>query len=152
MSSKKKPTTQSSPLDLDRQVCHSLYSATNALVRAYRPLLAELDLTYPQYLVMMSLWQRDGISISQLSKHTRLDAGTLTPLLRRLQDKGLVDIHVARDDERRRVVNVTRQGQSVKKSAQKIPGQIACTADMPTEDALKLKMLCETLIGKLAVD
>ena len=145
-----KQSEQPSPLDLDRQICHSLYSATNALVRAYRPLLQQLDLTYPQYLVMMSLWQRDQVSISHLVKHTRLDAGTLTPLLRRLQKKGLIDIQVAESDERRRIITVTKQGRSLKKSAEKIPGQISCNVDMPPEDALQLKALCETLVSKLS--
>ncbi len=138
-----------SALDLDRQVCHSLYSAANALVRAYRQTLEKLDLTYPQYVVMMSLWQKDGVSISNLSAHTRFDAGTLTPLLRRLQDKRLIDVKVAKGDERRKIVSVSRQGRSLKKSAEKVPGQIACAVDMPAEDALKLKGLCETLVGKL---
>ena len=138
-----------SALDLDRQVCHSLYSAANALVRAYRQMLEKLDLTYPQYVVMMSLWQKDGVSISNLSAHTRFDAGTLTPLLRRLQDKRLIGVKVAKGDERRKIVSVSRQGRSLKKSAEKVPGQIACAVDMPAEDALKLKGLCETLVGKL---
>ena len=145
-------TNESSVLDLDRQICHSLYSAANALVRAYRPLLEQLDLTYPQYLVMMSLWQRDGVSISDLARHTRFDAGTLTPLLKRLQSKALIDIRVAEEDERRRVITLTRQGCSLKKSAQKIPGTIACSVDMPAEDALQLKALCETLVSKLSAD
>ena len=145
-----KQPEQPSPLDLDRQICHSLYSAANALVRAYRPLLETLDLTYPQYLVMMSLWQRDRVSISELVQHTRLDAGTLTPLLRRLQKKDLIDIQVAESDERRRVITMTRQGRALKKSAEKIPGQISCNVDMPQEDALQLKELCETLISKLS--
>ena len=152
MSNKDRKAKQPSVLDLDRQVCHSLYSASNSLVRAYRPLLEQLDLTYPQYLVMMSLWQRDRVSISDLVRHTRLDAGTLTPLLRRLQKKGLIDIQVADSDERRRVITITGQGRSLKKSAEKIPGQIACTADMPAEDALKLKALCETLVSKLSAN
>ena len=138
-----------SALDLDRQVCHSLYSAANALVRAYRQMLEKLDLTYPPYVVMMSLWQKDGVSISNLSAHTRFDAGILTPLLRRLQDNRLIDVKVAKGDERRKIVSVSRQGRSLKKSAEKVPGQIACAVDMPAEDALKLKGLCETLVGKL---
>ena len=152
MSAKNIQPAEPSPLDLDRQICHSLYSASNALVRAYRPLLEQIDLTYPQYLVMMSLWQRDRVSISDLVRHTRLDAGTLTPLLRRLQKKGLIDIRVADSDERCRVVTMTGKGRSLKKSAEKVPGQIACTADMPAEEALKLKALCETLVSKLSAN
>lgn len=152
MTNEDRHSNDPSVLDLDRQICHSLYSAANALVRAYRPLLEQLDLTYPQYLVMMSLWQRDGVSISDLARHTRFDAGTLTPILKRLQHKALIDIRVAKEDERRRKITVTGKGRSLKKTAQKIPGTIACTVDMPAEDALKLKALCETLISKLSAD
>lgn len=150
MNAKTKQPGAPSPLDLDRQICHSLYTAANALVRAYRPLLTKLDLTYPQYVVMMSLWQQDRVSISDLSVHTRLDAGTLTPLLRRLQKKGLIDLQVADSDERRKVITVTAQGRSLKKSAQSVPKQIACTVDMPVEEALKLKALCEDLFSRLS--
>ncbi len=152
MTTPERHTNEPSIVDLDRQICHSLYSAANALVRAYRPFLEKLDLTYPQYVVMMSLWQRDGVSISELARHTRFDAGTLTPILRRLQKKGLIDIEVAKSDERRRVISVTGNGRSLKKSAEKVPGQIACSVDMPAEDALQLKALCETLVSKLSID
>jgi len=152
MTTDSKPDKEPSALDLDRQICHSLYSAANALVRAYRPLLQKLDLTYPQYVVMMSLWQRDGISISELARHTRFDAGTLTPMLKRLQAKGLIDSEVAPSDERCRVITVTGKGRSLRKSAQKIPGQIACNVDLTLEDALALKALCEKLVAKLALD
>jgi MarR family transcriptional regulator, organic hydroperoxide resistance regulator len=143
--------SQPSPLDLDRQICHSLYSASNALVRAYRPLLDKLDLTYPQYVVMMSLWQRDAVSISDLARHTRFDAGTLTPMLKRLEQKNLLTSEVAEADERRRILTLTKKGRSLKKSAEKVPNQIACTADMPIEEALELKSLCEKLLGRLSI-
>ncbi|QFU76980.1 MarR family transcriptional regulator [Halioglobus maricola] len=152
MSTRNPSTSKPHVLDLDRQICHSLYSAANALVRAYRPLLQQLDLTYPQYLVMLSLWQRDGVSISSLAEHTRFDAGTLTPMLKRLQDKGLIDIRVAQEDERRREISVTNNGRTLRKAAQNIPEQILCTVDMPAEDGLQLKALCETLIEKLGTD
>ena len=87
MTTEDKKRSKPSVLDLDRQICHSLYSASNALVRAYRPLLEGIDLTYPQYVVMMSLWQRDKVSISDLARHTRFDAGTLSPIVKRLQKK-----------------------------------------------------------------
>ncbi len=141
-----------SPLELDRQICHSLYSAANALIRAYRPQLAALDLTYPQYVVMMSLWQTDGVNISDLVGHTRLDAGTLTPLLRRMEKKDLIDIATADTDERRRVVTLTSRGRALKKQAEKLPSEIACTVGMCREDAVKLKGLCEELVSKLGSD
>ncbi|CAG9296338.1 hypothetical protein CEDIAZO_01487 [Celerinatantimonas diazotrophica] len=85
---------------LDNQVCFALYSAANAIVRAYRPLLIELDLTYLQYLVMMVLWQSNGINVKTLGEKLHLDSGTLTPLLKRLEGKKLVQRRVSQRDER----------------------------------------------------
>jgi DNA-binding MarR family transcriptional regulator len=142
-------STTPSALDLDRQICHALYSASNALVRAYRPILQPLDLTYPQYVVMMSLWQRDQVSITELSQHTRFDAGTLTPMLKRLQVKGLLDSTPSKIDERQKVVTLTQSGRALRKRASKVPGDLACTVDMPQQQGLQLKALCETLISSL---
>ena len=138
-----------SDLNLERQICHALYSASNALVRAYRPLLQPLDLTYPQYVVMMSLWQRDGVSITELARHTRFDAGTLTPMLKRLQAKQLISSTASKVDERSKVITLTKSGHSLKTLAGAVPGEIACTVDMPREKALELKGLCDMLTQKL---
>jgi DNA-binding MarR family transcriptional regulator len=143
-------STAPSALDLDRQICHALYSASNALVRAYRPLLDPLDLTYPQYVVMMSLWQNDGVSITDLGQHTRFDAGTLTPMLKRLQAKGLIESAACKTDERRKMITLTKTGRALKKVASKVPEALACSVAMPREQALQLKVLCETLISELA--
>src|SRR5512138_1029058 len=104
-------------LMLDNQVCHSLYSAANAVVRAYRPLLEPLGLTYPQYLVMLCLWEQDGVSIVHLSRRTRLDSGTLTPLLKRLEAKGLLVRAQAPDDERQKVIGLTPAGRKLRRAA-----------------------------------
>lgn len=138
-----------SNLSLDRQVCHALYSASNALVRAYRPLLTPLDLTYPQYVVMMSLWQRDQVSVTQLSAHTRFDAGTLTPILKRLELKGLVKRRQAQEDERKKIISLTRAGQELRDAASAVPKRIACASSLDEQKALQLKQLCEALIRDL---
>jgi MarR family transcriptional regulator, organic hydroperoxide resistance regulator len=130
---------------LENQVCHSLYSATNALVRAYRPLLEPLGLTYPQYLVMLSLWERDGVSISSVGRHTRLDSGTLTPLLRRLEQKGLLTRARAIGDERQKVIRLTAAGGKLQKAAVGVPMQLAFRTGMSPADAQLLKALCERL-------
>lgn len=137
-------------LNLDLQVCHSLYSATNALVRAYRPLLEPLGLTYPQYLVMLSLWQQDGVSVKHLSEHTRFDSGTLTPILKRLEKQQLLVRAVSEEDERQKRISLTREGKKLKKQAEKIPEKIFCsmteeTSQKDVENAKKLKQLCEDL-------
>jgi len=96
-------TNTDNVLCLENQVCFSLYSAANAMVRAYRPMLDKLDLTYPQYLVMLVLWQEQGISVKTLGDKLFLDSGTLTPLLKRLESKGLVSRGRSEQDERVRV-------------------------------------------------
>lgn len=136
-------------LRLEDQVCHSLYSATNALVRAYRPLLEPLGLTYPQYLVMLSLWQQDGVGVGGLRAHTRLDGGTLTPLLKRLEEKGLVRREHSTEDERRRVITLTDAGRRLRRRAEQVPAQLASGIDMAPEDAARLKALCEALHAHL---
>ena len=136
-------------LKLDLQICHSLYSATNALIRAYRPLLEPLGLTYPQYLVMLSLWEQDGISVKALSQHTRLDAGTLTPILKRLEDKGWLRRTVHPGDERQKRLELTKAGRKLKSEAESVPEAIACQAMPDLESATQLKNLCETLYRTL---
>jgi len=139
-----------SNLELDKQICHSLYSASNALVRAYRPLLSPLDLTYPQYLVMMSLWQYNEVSIRQLSEHCLLDSGTLTPLLKRLEGKGLLHRQHSTADERQKVISLSERGQLLKVRAESIPEQMACNSQLDRERALQLKALCEALLLDLS--
>lgn len=138
-----------SDLYLEKQVCHSLYTAANALIRAYRPLLEPLGLTYPQYVVMMSLWQRDAVSVKHLSEHTRLDSGTLTPLLKRLESKGLLSRNHSSDDERQKVITLTEEGRQLKKRALKVPEQMICRTNIPMEEALHLKQMCEILFRNL---
>jgi len=133
-------------LDLDKQICHALYSASNAMVRAYRPMLEPLGLTYPQYVTMMSLWQHNNVSIKQLSLHTRLDSGTLTPLLKRLEVKGLLLRKHSLEDERQKVISLTKSGQQLKKQASKVPEQLLVKTSMQEKEALKLKQLCEQLL------
>jgi DNA-binding MarR family transcriptional regulator len=112
-------------LALDKQLCFALYSASLAMTKMYKPLLAPLGLTYPQYLVMLALWEEDAQSVSALGDKLGLDSGTLTPLLKRLQAQG--DISRERDavDERRVIVRLTDAGRKLKIKARKVPPQIA---------------------------
>ncbi len=134
-----------STLDLDRQLCHSVYSCANALVRAYRPLLDPLNLTYPQYLVMLSLWQEDGISIKQLGAHTRFDSGTLTPILKRLESKGLLRREASKQDERQKRVTLSEAGQALRQQAEQIPERLTCSYRFELDKARQLKRLAEEL-------
>jgi len=136
-------------LKLDNQICHSLYSATNALIRTYRPLLEKLELTYPQYIVMLALWDEDNVIIKNLVKRTRFDAGTLTPILKRLENKQLVSIAKSSDDSRQKVVLLSAQGKALVNNAKKVPEALICQIEMAPQDALQLKVLAEQLYAQL---
>jgi DNA-binding MarR family transcriptional regulator len=115
-------------LDLDRQLCFALYRASRAITRAYGPLLEPLGLTYPQYLVFLKLWERDGISVNDLGGCLALDSGTLTPLLKRLEQRGLLERK--RDTADQRVVKIflTDDGRALRARARKVPGDLAARA------------------------
>ncbi len=120
-------------LALDHQLCFALYAASLAMTKAYKPLLAPLGLTYPQYLAMLVLWEGDGLTVSQLGERLTLDSGTLTPLLKRLATLGLVQRQRDAADERRVLLRLTDAGRRLKASALAVPQAIACATacDLP---------------------
>ena len=113
-------------LKLDNQLCFALYSASRALTRAYQPLLEPLGLTYPQYLVMLVLWEKDGLSVSELGERLSLDSGTLTPLLKRMEESR----HLVRKrdtaDERVVRVHLSATGKKLRERAIEVPLELAC--------------------------
>lgn len=125
-------------LHLDRQLCFALYSTSLAMTKLYKPLLEPLGLTYPQYLVMLVLWEQDGVSVSALGQRLSLDSGTLTPLLKRLEAAELITRQRARDDERRVDIHLTRTGRMLKKKASGIPPQLACASACSLEELSSL--------------
>jgi DNA-binding MarR family transcriptional regulator len=112
-------------LALDHQLCFALYSASLAMTKLYKPLLEPLGLTYPQYLVMLVLWEGDGITVSQLGERLALDSGTLTPLLKRLEAAGLIQRLRDAADERRVLLQLTAAGRTLKKRALAVPPAVA---------------------------
>lgn len=108
-------------LQLDNQVCFALYSASLAMTKFYKPLLDEIGLTYPQYLVMLALWERDGVTVSELGERLFLDSGTLTPLLKRLEASGHLNRLRDAEDERRVRISLTAQGRALREQAERIP-------------------------------
>ncbi len=106
---------------LDKQLCFALYSTSLAMTKAYKPMLDELGLTYPQYLVMLVLWEHEGLTVSELGNRLALDSGTLTPLLKRLESAGLVSRSRDAGDERRVLVALTDKGRKLRQSAVGIP-------------------------------
>ena len=111
-------------LRLDNQLCFALYSASLAMTKLYKPLLEELGLTYPQYLVMLVLWEGDGLRVSDIGDRLRLDSATLSPLLKRLEQGGLVGRARSADDERSVIVTLTESGRALKRRAASIPARV----------------------------
>ena len=129
-------------LALDRQLCFALYSASRAVTAVYRPVLAELGITYPQYLVMLVLWERDGRGVQEICDELALDTGTLSPLLRRLEAAGLVERRRLSGDERRVEVRLTESGAAMRARATCIPERLVAAADF---DGADLESLRDTL-------
>jgi DNA-binding MarR family transcriptional regulator len=135
---------------LDHQLCFALYSTGLAMNKVYRKLLRKLDLTYPQYLVMLVLWEQDGVTVSDIGARLFLDSATLTPLLKRLEAAGLVTRARSNADERQVVVALTDAGRALSTEAAAVQEGLMCAADCPPQDLLALKRQLETLRGKLA--
>ena len=118
-------TSSIDPLHLDNQLCFALYSSSLLLTKAYKPLLAEIGLTYPQYLAMLALWEDDGVTVGTLGARLFLDSGTLTPLLKRLEAAKLVKRVRSDADERQVLIHLTEKGRALRKSAATIPARLA---------------------------
>jgi DNA-binding MarR family transcriptional regulator len=127
------------PLRLDHQICFPLYAASNLMTRLYRPLLATLGLTYPQYLVMLVLWETSPAQMSALGRRLHLDSGTLTPLLKRLAAEGLVTRRRDPKDERRLLIALTPAGAALKARARRVPLALAAKFGAAPEDLLRLR-------------
>jgi DNA-binding MarR family transcriptional regulator len=127
-------------LELDNQLCFALYDASRAVIRAYTPLLADLGVTYPQYLTLLVLWEADrAVSVGELGERLHLDSGTLTPLLKRLEHLGLVDRRRDPADERRVLVALTAAGSRMRAKAAGIPGRLFPLYGIDIADAADLK-------------
>jgi DNA-binding MarR family transcriptional regulator len=126
-------------LRLEQQLCFALYAATRAMTQAYAPLLEPLGLTYPQYLVMLVLWEVDGAALGAVGERLHLDSGTLTPLAKRLEAQGLVERRRDADDERVVRLHLTRTGRALRKRAADIPRAMACQAALPLGELARLR-------------
>ena len=116
------------PLALDLQFCFALYSASHAMTKRYKPMLDALGLTYPQYLVMLVLWEQDGILVKDIGARLFLDSGTLTPLLKRLEGNGLVSRTRDAHDERQVRIELTQAGHILRQRAAIVPEQVLCAS------------------------
>ena len=136
-------------LRLDNQICFAVYSAAHAFNRVYKPLLDRLGLTYPQYLVMLALWERDGVPVKHLGERLFLDSGTLTPLLKRLEMAGLVRRTRSTADERQVLIDLTPQGQALKEKARAVPQSILEASDCSVAELVALKSEIVSLRDRL---
>lgn len=137
----------SEALQLKNQLCHRLYKASNAIIRAYRPLLQPLGLTYPQYVVLMSLWEQDDVAIQELIAHTQIDGGSLTQILTKLQQKEWLILERDANDGRKRRVKLTAAGQALQLKAQQVPEQMVCKLQgLSGEESHQLAYLLDVLL------
>ena len=136
--------------NLSDNVCFTLYSATNALVRAFRPLLDAYDLTYPQYIVMHSLWYKNQVSLKALAQDTYLDSSTLTPIVKRLEAKGLLTRKISPEDERKKIISLTEKGVRLQQDAAELTATLMARSSMSLERLEQLRLLSLELRTELA--
>lgn len=138
------------PLALENQLCFPLYAASKELTRQYKPLLDPLGLTYTQYVAMMALWERDGITVGELGAKLYLDSATLTPLLKRLESHGYVRRERSKEDERSVIVTLTDEGRNLREKAVDVPFCMAGCLKLAPEEALELKRLLTKVLQSFA--
>ncbi|MFZ6686947.1 MarR family winged helix-turn-helix transcriptional regulator [Undibacterium sp. SXout11W] len=148
----KKATNEINLLALDYQICFALYSTSLALTKTYKPLLEQLNLTYPQYLVMLVLWEQDDVLVKDIGNVLFLDSGTLTPLLKRLEASGLLIRRRDESDERQVRIVLTLQGQQLRKAASTIPPKILCASGQTQDTLIALRQQLTELREQLHTD
>ena len=129
-------------LKLKNQICFPLYLCSKELIRKYTPILNKLDLTYTQYIVMMYFWEKKEASLKRLSNVIMLDSGTLTPLLRKLEDKGYLKRERSSKDERNLLISLTPKGEQLKEEAKDIPSQVTKFLNLSEDELKSLYILC----------
>ena len=134
-------------LKLDNQLCFPLYACAKEIVRRYKPFLDEIDLTYTQYITMMALWEDKKLTVKELGKRLFLDSGTLTPLLKRLEQKGLVKRERDSEDERVLIVSITEAGETLREQAVSIPYRVTECVKLDREDAAELYRILHKMLG-----
>ena len=139
-------------LKLSSQLCFPLYACSKEIVRRYKPILDELDLTYTQYIVMMALWEHGRMNVKSLGALLYLDSGTLTPLLKKLEQKGLVTRARSHEDERFLDVTLTGDGEALRERALAVPGRIASCVPLPPEEGMQLYVLLHKALRAMSLE
>lgn len=136
-------------IKLENQLCFPLYAASKEIVRKYKPFLDELDMTYTQYITMMVMWEHKEVTVKELGEYLYLDSGTLTPLLKTLEKKGLVERKRSKEDERVLNVFITKEGEALKEKAVQVPTQMAGCVKLEKEEAEQLYKILYKILGTL---
>jgi DNA-binding MarR family transcriptional regulator len=136
-------------LKLNNQICFPLYALSRQVTAIYRPLLERIGLTYPQYLVMMLLWETENLTVKEIGEKLMLDTGTLTPLLKRMEQKKLLARTRSTKDERIVQITITSEGLKLKTAAAEIPKQMFCSLEMNPDEAEQFKILITNILKKV---
>ena len=136
-------------LKLENQICFPIYACAKEVTKAYKPFLDELDLTYTQYITMMVMWEHKELKVKEVGKYLYLDSSTLTPLLKRLEEKGYVARRRSAEDERDLIVTLTEQGEALKEKASSVPEKLGSCIALEPQKAQALYALLYELLGKL---
>lgn len=142
-------------LQLSNQVCFPIYSASRLITKAYKPYLDEMGITYPQYLVLMVLWENDNITVNQITEKLLLNTNTISPLLKRMEKSGLINRSRSKEDERSVIVHLTPKGQKIKENAKPIPHhllQVLINENIQLSEVLQLKQMLNQWIEILSKD
>lgn len=139
-------------LKLENQICFPIYALAREIISQYRPFLNELDITYPQYLVMMILWDNEPQTVNRIGEKLNLDSGTLTPLLKRLEAKKLISRKRKPTDERVVEISLTKTGKTLKLKAEEIPLKVVEKTGVSVEDLLELKEITLKILNKINHD
>ena len=139
------------PLLLDNQLCYALYAAAHRMTKSYWPMLERMGLTYPQYLVLLVLWETDGITVSEIGRRLRLDSGTLTPVLKRLETSGLLNRSRRQSDEREVEIALTDQGRALRSEAVAVRQSVMCQLNMSEPEIQAMRADLNALIENLSI-
>lgn len=134
-------------MKLENQLCFPLYAAARAVTGAYTPYLKELDLTYTQYIVLLVLWEKDGVTVGEICKKLMLDSGTLSPLLKKMKTLGYIEKQHSTDDERAVLIYLTEQGKTLQEKAKDIPFKVGQCVKISPDKAKQLYSLLYELLG-----
>lgn len=137
------------PLKLENQLCFPLYACSKEVVKRYKPFLDKLDLTYTQYITMMVMWERKSINVKELGDSLFLDSGTLTPLLKKLENKGYITRKRSKTDERNLIVTITEKGEALRDDAVDVPAKMGQCVNLTKDEAKTLYSLLYKLLGNI---